>query len=59
MKTIIKGVAEFIRTTTSDIEASQRASMQTILLRTSHAESEAKYPSNPDYISPNLPLALN
>lgn len=49
----------FIGDSTSDVEAGQRAGLRTILLRTGHAGSDSKYPSNPDYISPNLSSAID
>jgi histidinol-phosphate phosphatase family protein len=40
--------------TTSDIEAGRRAGLRTVLLRTGHAGTDAKYSTRPDYISPNI-----
>lgn len=40
--------------TTSDIEAGRRAGVRSVLLRTGHAGSDAKYSVRPDYVSPDL-----
>lgn len=43
---------------TSDVEAGRRAGLRTVLLRSGHAGSDAKYPARPDYIVPDLSEAV-
>lgn len=45
--------------TTSDIEAGRRAGLRTILLRTGHAGSDAKFSVRPNYVCPDLPDAID
>lgn len=45
--------------TTSDIEAGRRAGLRTILVRTGHAGSDAKFSSKPDYVCRTLSDAVN
>jgi histidinol-phosphate phosphatase family protein len=43
---------------TSDVEAGRRAGLRTVLLRSGHAGSDAKYAIRPDYIAPDLSDAI-
>lgn len=44
---------------TSDIEAGRRAGLKTILLRSGHGGSDAKYAVRPDYTAPDLANAID
>lgn len=44
--------------TTSDVEAGRRAGLRTVLLRSGHAGTDAKYSTPPDYIAPDLADAV-
>jgi histidinol-phosphate phosphatase family protein len=44
--------------TTSDVEAGRRAGLRTVLLRSGHAGSDAKFAIRPDYIAPDLADAV-
>lgn len=44
--------------TTTDIETGRRAGVHTVLLRSGHAGSDAKYTVRPDYIAPDLSDAV-
>lgn len=44
--------------TTSDVEAGRRAGLRTVMLRSGHAGSDAKYSVRPDYIAPDLTDAV-
>lgn len=44
--------------TNSDVEAGRRAGLRTVLLRSGHAGSDAKYATRPDYIASDLEDAV-
>lgn len=44
--------------TTSDVEAGRRAGLRTVMLRSGHAGSDAKYNVRPNYVAPDLTDAV-
>lgn len=44
--------------TTADVEAGRRAGLRTVLLRSGHAGTDAKYPIRPDYIARDIEDAI-
>lgn len=51
-------VSWMVGDTTSDVEAGRRAGLRTVLLRSGHAGTDAKYAVKPDYTAPDLADAV-